>query len=525
MSTFAQRVQLGPFFSAGAIAGGAKLEHYEAGTSTLKNIWSDRAMSTTLAQPFIADADGVFNFFADGLYKLVIKKSDDTLLYTLDNWQFIDRTDPTFGEGIAITAASTIAVGPEVFAHITGSTNIDTITGTIPFFWAVFDGTPRLNHSANLLCPSGLNYTVRAGEAVFFLNEGSGAWRIAGHWMPGKQTDISSAATMAIAPHGSFVDITGTVMIEGLASSFAGHMFTARITNSAGLNILHSTSLRCPFLMDYRTVFEEVIGFVCLGATNWAMYAISGAPHLAPGTTISGWFEVAPVGGLLNDGAAINATTYHGLSKELILRASTLGNIGTSVGTFTANAGTDVLTITAHGLPVNDIFHVTTSAADLPLGLAIDTPYYVKTVPTSDTLTLSATRGGTTLDIQDAGTGTHTLHNKVNVPDKRGRAHIMIDGSANRITSASNGGSNADTLGGVGGAETHALTETELASHEHDGSSFTATGGGPNTNINAYGQLNTLTATAVTSHTFTAGGGGAHSNTQPWMAEGEAIRF
>lgn len=180
MSTFAQRFQLGPFFNAGVLAGAAKLEHYEAGTSTLKNIWSDRGMTTPLAQPFVADADGIFNFFADGLYKLVVKASDDTLLYTLDNWQIIDRTDPTFAEGTVIASASTIAVGPEIFAHISGGTNISTVTGSIPFFWAVFDGTLTLVHSASLLCPGSVNMTVKTGDVLFLLNEGAGVWRVGG---------------------------------------------------------------------------------------------------------------------------------------------------------------------------------------------------------------------------------------------------------------------------------------------------------------------------------------------------------
>jgi len=185
MSTYAQRVQLGAFYLSGVIQGAAKLYHYEAGTSTLKNIWSDRGMSTTLAQPFVADADGVFNFFADGLYKLIICGPDSTgpsddVLYTLDNWQLIDRTDPTFLEGSPIASSSAIAVGPEIWAHVTGTTNIDTITGTIPFVWLVFDGALSLVHSANLLCPASTDSSVAAGDAVFLLNDGSGVWRIAG---------------------------------------------------------------------------------------------------------------------------------------------------------------------------------------------------------------------------------------------------------------------------------------------------------------------------------------------------------
>lgn len=175
-----QFLQLGPFFSSGALVTAPKLYHYAAGTSTLKNIWSDRGETTTLAQPFVGDANGVFNFFADGLYKLVIKDSADNTLYTLDNVLIQDFLTPTFAEGSAIASASTVAVGSEVWAHITGTTTIDALSGTIPFFWAVFDGALTLTHSSNLLCPGSTSLTVKSGDVVFFLNEGSGVWRVGG---------------------------------------------------------------------------------------------------------------------------------------------------------------------------------------------------------------------------------------------------------------------------------------------------------------------------------------------------------
>ena len=59
-----------------------------------------------------------------------------------------------------------------------------------------------------------------------------------------------------------------------------------------------------------------------------------------------------------------------------------------------------------------------------------------------------------------------------NLPDLRGRMIIGLDNlggtSANRVTAAT-----ADTLGGASGAETHALSEAELASHTHTDSGHT----------------------------------------------------
>jgi hypothetical protein len=69
--------------SDGTAAPLAKLYHYAAGTTTLKNIFSDEAMTSTLAQPFIADSAGKFVFYANGDYKFRIDDASDS---TLDTW-------------------------------------------------------------------------------------------------------------------------------------------------------------------------------------------------------------------------------------------------------------------------------------------------------------------------------------------------------------------------------------------------------------------------------------------------------
>lgn len=80
-----------------------------------------------------------------------------------------------------------------------------------------------------------------------------------------------------------------------------------------------------------------------------------------------------------------------------------------TLGTFTAVAATNVITVSAaHGLNIGDRVRVS-SATTLPAGLAADTDYFVLTVPSTTTLTVSATLGGSVLDITDTGTGVHTI--------------------------------------------------------------------------------------------------------------------
>ena len=93
-----------------------------------------------------------------------------------------------------------------------------------------------------------------------------------------------------------------------------------------------------------------------------------------------------------------------------------------------------------------------------------------------------------------------------------------IDGAAARVTSASTNGANADTLGGVGGTETHTLTTAESPAHTHTtGDSLTGAA-----------SINTFAITgagSITNVSGSTGGGGAHSNTQPWIAGGYVIRY
>lgn len=75
---------------------------------------------------------------------------------------------------------------------------------------------------------------------------------------------------------------------------------------------------------------------------------------------------------------------------------------GSSIGTVTIVASTGVMTVsTAHGLAVND--PVFLGAITTTTGVTANTLYYVKTVPSSTTVTLSKTPGGTALSLTGDG--------------------------------------------------------------------------------------------------------------------------
>ena len=121
MSAKAQLIELGPYFTGGNLVTDLKVWHYEPGTTTLKNVWRDRDKGSTAAQPVAGDAAGMASFFADGLYKFVIK-SDTTTLYTLDNFAVRDSfAQVTQVEDYADFATAISTIGSSVVTLLISS--------------------------------------------------------------------------------------------------------------------------------------------------------------------------------------------------------------------------------------------------------------------------------------------------------------------------------------------------------------------------------------------------------------------
>ncbi len=221
---------------------------------------------------------------------------------------------------------------------------------------------------------------------------------------------------------------------------------------------------------------------------------------------------IAPSGWLLCDGSLQAMGTYRELLEILITGATLSSAYGLDVGTtFTGDAATDKLLATAHGLSDGDTVLLTNSGGALSGGLAANTAYYVVNAALND-FQVSLTEGGAVVDITDAGSGTHNFHTQFNVPDLRGRAFAGLDNmggsSANRVTD-----SNADSIGGTMGEETHTLTIEETPAHVH--TQHKVQNGGPV--VQDYGWASSTAFTAATFDSHSSGGGQAHNNMQPTL--------
>lgn len=103
-----------------------------------------------------------------------------------------------------------------------------------------------------------------------------------------------------------------------------------------------------------------------------------------------------------------------------------------------------------------------------------------------------------------------------NVPDLRGRVPAGQDdmggSSANRLTAPGTtlGGIDGDVLGATGGAETHVITEAQLARHRHNNETKDDNGGGANSTISNGGS-----GFVVSINTDYTGNDVGHNNVQP----------
>ncbi len=75
-----------------------KVYHYAAGTTTDANMWSDEGLTTTVAQPLVADSSGRATAYGDNLYKIVVKDASDNTLYTWDNYRIMAEGDTARAE-------------------------------------------------------------------------------------------------------------------------------------------------------------------------------------------------------------------------------------------------------------------------------------------------------------------------------------------------------------------------------------------------------------------------------------------
>lgn len=150
--------------------------------------------------------------------------------------------------------------------------------------------------------------------------------------------------------------------------------------------------------------FDLDIGssFVIIGATNASPIRIQTATAHGKATG-----DVVTIAGVMGNTAANGTHVVTVIDADEMDLLNSWGNGAFSQPSFTADDTTDTITSAGHGLSDDRAVRLFTDGV-LPGGLSVGTTYYVINA-TADTFQLSATLGGSAIDITDTGTGAHSF--------------------------------------------------------------------------------------------------------------------
>lgn len=178
-------------------------------------------------------------------------------------------------------------------------------------------------------------------------------------------------------------DATGIV-----GSAAAGSLYMALHTAYPGEAGSQNTS-EAAYTSYARVAVARTTGGFTASANPAVNAALIQFPTATGGSETEGWWSIG--------------TASSGAGK--ILASGPLTTSGAVPNVFTGLT-TDVITAIAHGFSVSDrIQFFSVLGVALPVGITAGVNYFVKTVPDANTMTISATDGGATLDITTAGAG------------------------------------------------------------------------------------------------------------------------
>jgi hypothetical protein len=159
-----------------------------------------------------------------------------------------------------------------------------------------------------------------------------------------------------------------------------------------------------PDVSDYEGQATKNINNVLPRGDGYGPFASFAAATQAMPAACRGGFYA-----LKSDGSVqVFAGTSTGLYRLNNTDLSWIPVARTTTVTITA-ASPGVITETAHGAVANDPKVFSNSGGALPAAITAGTVYYVKTVLTANTYTISATPGGAAINTATTGTGTHSV--------------------------------------------------------------------------------------------------------------------
>ncbi|MBR1193244.1 hypothetical protein [Bradyrhizobium sp. AUGA SZCCT0160] len=235
--------------------------------------------------------------------------------------------------------------------------------------------------------------------------------------------------TSGNAVPGAHIEVRREVPGQPLAAIFSDRDGTVPLSNPFDAGVDGSFSLyavggayrvRAYLGPSGTPTFEKILRYEAIGknsesdslaqrtqrvvtASGTDVISTSDADHIIVDKTVAGASrEVMPLSSL------VSSTSKKIVDGKFDAATNNITIVPKRPATFTVTiASPAVFTFSQHGLSVNQTVSLETTGA-LPTGLSADTLYYVKTTPTADTFTISATPGGSAINTTGSQSGVHT---------------------------------------------------------------------------------------------------------------------
>ena len=412
-----------------------------------------------------------------------------------------------------VASASSVDLGAQIglFLDISGTTTITSFGSTATAgIWKVlrFQGALSLTYNAtSLILPGDADITTVADDVAIFYCVSTGNWMCAAY-MTGNNRGISSGVvsiagnttlTVSATSKLHIVSATATVTLPAASAMSVGESIKIKSTTTgevlidpAGTDTLDglTTNYRLPSFSNCEITKSAAGAFVLSNITNqnvgdwtWAGY----------GTALQGWVKA---------GQDISRTTYaslfsvYGTTYGVGNGTTTFGlplhqgrapmgaGTGTMVEIVTASSGNGFTVVSNNTKWITGMTVVLSALSGFTTTATAGPTYYVVRISATNIrlATTLALAQNNTPDITISGSGSATI------------THTMT----------------ARTLGEVGGEEVHAMSLTELLSHQHN----VGTGLTDIDQSRIGGGRNSLSATIAID---AAGGNAAMNITQPFM--------
>lgn len=170
-----------------------------------------------------------------------------------------------------------------------------------------------------------------------------------------------------------------------------------------------------------------------------------------------------------------SGSTYYVRSQSLQTSSFTVSTSSGGSAVNTSNGGSQsgthsyvretVFTKNSHGLAVNDPIVFTTTGS-LPTGISVNTVYYVRTVPTNNTFTISATSGGTPIFASGSQSGTHSFFELLTTTGSQSGTHSYFPAAQTANWTCENGNDNCGSNPSGGRSQQKALAGINISGNQ-----------------------------------------------------------